>query len=114
MDRPKLAATERFHFDQMAEELELHIEERSSFFRAHASARLEGKRMGLSVVVDLKQGPQYITENRVVGFDRRVLTHYEASARITVSYKFGAGPRMQLLREGTFRSWLKRFGYQDI
>ena len=39
---------------------------------------------------------------------------YSGRATIEAAYRFGHGPEFRLLREGTGRAWLKRFGYQDI
>ncbi len=41
-------------------------------------------------------------------------TWYSGTVVVKADFAFGLGPNFKLLREGTFRSWLKRFGYQDI
>jgi len=78
------------------------------------SAHLEGELKGVRVEVQAKQVPVRQSEIRLGLPDRTYIGSYDLNVDVCVYYKFGRGPALQLLREGTFRSWLKRFGYQDI
>lgn len=77
-------------------------------------SQLRGQRSGVGIEIDVKQTPEIMTESKLLDLDRRYVAYYNATIKVRVDYKFGRGPVFQLLREGTFRSWLKRFGYQDI
>lgn len=77
-------------------------------------SQLRGRRSGVGIEIDVKQTPEIMTESKLLELDRRYVAYYNATIKVRVDYKFGRGPVFQLLREGTFRSWLKRFGYQDI
>jgi hypothetical protein len=83
------------------------------------AATLLGERSGVTIDVDIKQLPEFHVESnpfRTKGFElaKSYIAYFNMTTKIRVGYKYGGGPKFELLREGTFRSWLKRFGYQDI
>lgn len=78
------------------------LEEDRSFYARKAT--LSGIQNSSEISLVLCQGPFFPDE----GLNR------DATAHVVARYNCGAGPRLKLLREGTFRNWLKQFGYEDI
>ncbi len=76
---------------------------------------VSGERNGAKVQIEIRQRKHVDESHRRAAeiFEERE-SWYEGTATVTASYRFGQGPNFKLLREGTFRSWLKRYGYQDI
>jgi hypothetical protein len=79
---------------------------------------LVGEREGVKLEVIIKQSPHrvspIVSEFESDGLAARFVAWYEVDVRCRATFKYGHGPAFKLLREGTFRSWLKQFGYQDI
>lgn len=104
---PKGMAIQRpFDWHEVAETLSLarvEILEKDKSFYAR-KAMLRGIQNDSEVSVAVRQGPFYPDEG----------LYRDATAHVVARYICGAGPRLKLLREGTFRNWLKQFGYEDI
>jgi hypothetical protein len=67
---------------------------------------LEGYRDRAPISLELKQ--------TAIKLEGGYVLYWEAKVKVQTTYRLALGPTFKLLREGTFRSWLSRYGYQDI
>lgn len=112
-----------FDWATLAEKLQLGVSERPEpGTGTWGKARLEGTRRGVHVVVEVSQARRATpyqasgTGNSTYAERRlsNVSSWFEGRAEVSVRYALERGPTFRLLRQGTLRTWLKSFGYQDI
>lgn len=112
-----------FEWVEVAEQLKLSLGERpAEMSEAWIGGTLSGTRRGAHVRIELEQkrvstghphGGTSSTNTRPMRL-ADVRSWHEGRAKVIANYTLGHGPNFKLLRQGTFRTWLTSFGYQDI